>query len=108
MFTRARSTVQPAHLLTAGYGLGSTDKVLLKTGKSTGYLGCTARLSTMSIIPEKSSENADDDGPVLVQTLDSEDYRNNATRRASMLRLSRKVQLSAYFTIAAAAFGLIR
>ena len=62
----------------------------------------------MSVTPQKSSESDDNDERVLVQTLDSGERHSDGARRTAMLKLSRKAQLSAYFTIAAAAFGLIR
>lgn len=62
----------------------------------------------MSVTPQKSSESDDNDARVLVQTLDSEERRSDGARRATIVKFSRKAQLSAYFTIAAAAFGLIR
>lgn len=62
----------------------------------------------MSNMPEKPPESTDYDGPALMQTFGPEERPDDRTQKASMVRLTRKAQLSAYFTIAAAAFGLIR
>ncbi len=84
------------------------DDVLKKAAKRTRSTGWLARLTTMSTPPERSSsEKSDDDVRALVQTLDVDDRRDEPPR-VSMLKLTRKAQLSAYFTIAAAACGLIR
>ena len=70
--------------------------------------GPAVHFATMSSPSEKSAENVKDGAEAVVQTLDSDGNRGTAVERPRVLRMSRKAQLSAYFTIAAAAFGLIR
>ena len=70
--------------------------------------GTAVHSATMSSPSEKSAENVKDGAEAVVQTLDSDGVRGTAVESSRVLRMSRKAQLSAYFTIAAAAFGLIR
>lgn len=79
-----------------------------KSDQRVSTAGLTVHFTTMSSPSEKSAENVKDNAEAVVNTLDSEGNRSVIVQDSPKLQLSRKAQLSAYFTIAAAGFGLIR